>query len=309
MSQPVWIFPNLFTVFFVPAMLLMPLVTAACLLARRDTDAAPEALARSRTLMKLLAAATGLAFASWIGLSAAASLGPRNLHTATSQSWILFFPLWFGLAMPAVNARLHRPTPQDPPATPRVASLVSREHASPVKAWWWAVAIGLWAISLGVSVVLALSIWNTQPSHAVTGLSSNLFTLVLLAVILPVALRATLNEPEPLDARGSVELAGAYADLRRVKITFLFWLLAVPLPALTTATTAAIIAAPTLGPWIGVSGGAAGTLLGIAGAIVGLSMSRKHRAISEARRKLNEPHPNTEPQPRTPNPAAASPLQ
>lgn len=268
-----------FDLLFTPSMLLFPLAFALCF--RRARNVAINA-ARVRRLTWLLASATVAA----LGLFALARSvwGP---HVAR-YLWPLFFPLWFCLAMPLWVAKNPNLKPHDPLPTARTATLVSRAHANPVPGWWAGLMWGVWAVLL--IVVLARM---TRPlegddwSTWVTALGSVLVGLVA-PLVTPFAVRRAVEEPEPLDAGASPQLAEAYARNR----AFRAWGLAIGglvILVVLGSLPVALAWAPLdlrSGATLGVIGGIVGSVVGIAGGVFGTIAGVRRARITALLREL-----------------------
>jgi len=267
-----------FTLTFTPFMLLAPI--AIVLLTPKQKSPAPDAaLVRRRLARLLVATATALAIFAALYLFVA--------EVAARFAWVMFFPLWFGLAVPLYAAR--RPRDAQPPheasGRVRTAALTNRlrENPVPASAWWV-----LWAI--WVAGVAALAIRLAQPFEGRAWLTYLIVAPILLVLgpfdilIGRVAVRMTLQEPEPLDAGGSAELAEAYATHRRRRVWFFYWLAATLL--VTTICSTMAFAWVTPGPAFGYVGGAIGTILGTAGGFVGLWFTMERSRLSERLEQL-----------------------
>ena len=117
-------------------------------------------------------------------------------------------------------------------------------------------------------------------------------TLVLSALalvellVLPRILRSMLLEPEPMDAAGSAELAELYARQRRRRVLGMFWLMGVAAPLFMSSLYALITWFPADGATLGIIGGVGGSLLGLVGAVFGMTMSAERMKIAEVRARL-----------------------
>jgi len=133
---------------FTPLLLLTPL--AVVLLSKFNP---PDEAARTQAqkLFKLLCLFTSLSLLLWAGLF---FFGPMANPTLSWATWIwpLVFPLMHRLAMPTLVARnpeLSQKLSGAAPSNPvRSASLVNRQHRSPLKRWHWVIAIGVYLLPL-----------------------------------------------------------------------------------------------------------------------------------------------------------------
>ena len=104
--------------------------------------------------------------------------------------------------------------------------------------------------------------------------------------MLPRILRSMLLEPEPMDAAGSAELAELYARQRRRRVLGMFWLMGVAAPLFMSSLYALITWFPADGATLGIIGGVGGSLLGLVGAVFGMTMSAERMKIAEVRARL-----------------------
>jgi hypothetical protein len=299
MSDPFLILTRLLSIVLVPAMLLFPLVTALIVPSRvrSDTD---RAVVRVRLLT--LAFVSLAALLLWLGLFYLYAFLPGSaLGPIVNFTWILFFPLWFFLAMPAIRAKNPVTASASEGVTAstegvRVASLKNRQRENPIggKLRWLPVAILLLA-------VLAVSIRGIFPFVDLHWEGEGemmrerwifLTTLMLIvgipaAIIIPVALRRLGDEPEPLDPKGSSELIELYRGQRRRRSLGLFWLIGVGLPAFVGAILAAMVWMPSDDSTIGLIGALGGSAIGVAGAVFGIMMTIERVRIAEVKARLD----------------------
>jgi len=279
---------TLFTLIFVPAMILIPIIVAACVRTRPETGGDSQ-LARSR--MVRLAVATVVAFALF-------GVGAVYFESGAVHMWPLFFPLFFGFAMPVIAAKnpttvnVHAGYPQ----SVRAATLVNRVHTSPLGAGHWAV---VWTIAIA-SLLLTISgltrnaliapgdVGASMPSWEHIGVSlGTLAVWLTLLVFLPWCVRTVLGEPEPMDTAGSPELARAYERHRNFKVWGFYWIFGITLSLHIGATS---VAAAWYGPnqSLGILGAAGGILAGVAGAIFGMVAGVQRMRITRMLRQINE---------------------
>ncbi len=300
-----------FDLAFPAAMLLFPVLFVA--LSPRGAPGAqtPESRARANTLMLSLIAATSLAVVVhlvlwWLRV-------PFTSFTAA-----LFFPLWFGLAMPALAARNPDLAHAHPGGTPiRRASLTPREHAPLAPRWLWVLAIVIAALMVfGTAirpwadhVLSALGFADSAIGFTQSARAAWLRSIIIQPVVLLIAF-ATLygcigmlrREPEPLDARASPQLTQAYQDLRRFKAMAFLWLFGVGGSILFGG---AMLAMAWIQPdsralilVLAIGGSAAGSALGIAGGVVGTVAGLRRAKINAMIRDLNAtPHASADVRP------------
>jgi hypothetical protein len=310
MSDPFLTFGRLLMLVFAPLMLVTPLIFAL-LVPNRTTDDAGRIRAGSRMLA--LSLATVALLTIWLGLVLLGSRLPGALPIANFW-WVWFFPLWFGLAVPAIAAR--NPFWSGAAATEseanglRTASLVNREKRSPVTRAMWLIPIAVYLLFLGAIAARGLMPFpaGTYPgdsaadpaaaklAYAAAERSRWLLALAvyggvfgLLLALLPRSLRLTLTESEPLDSKGSVELAELYDRQRRQRVLGLFWGSGVLLPICVGLFSTLQLWFPNFGSLWGLVGGIGGSLLGIAGAIFGVRMTIERAKIAELRSRMNAP--------------------
>lgn len=200
----------------------------------------------------------------------------------------------------------------------RSASLTNRERQSPVTRSMWAIAIFVFVLALGIIAARGLFPFATGETHVAAATSNDvvaaaqgsadssepgiaaraersrwLWMLVvyggvflLLLLSLPMSLRRTLTEPEPMDSMGSNELAVLYATQRRRRVLGLFWGSGVLLPAVLGLILALITWFPNNQSLWGLIGGIGGMLLGIGGATFAIWMTSERAKIVEMRGRL-----------------------
>jgi hypothetical protein len=309
MADPFLTLGRVIMLLFVPVMLISPLAFAA-LVPNRAVDDASRIKARG--LLLVLAISTAALLAIWLGLVLTGVRFPQAMLVAGFW-WPWFFPLWFFLAMPAIIAK----SPHwgwtvgggSASSGIRTASLVNRERTSPVTRAMWAVPITIVVLVVAAIAARGLMPFGVGPypgDSAVDpeaaglvyaesersgwllalGVSCSVFGLLL--AILPRSLRSTLAEPEPMDARGSAELAELYASQRRKRVLGLFWGVGTVLPLCVGSFSALQVWFPSAGSMWGLVGGVGGTMLGIGGAIFGTWMTVERARIAEVRARLEE---------------------
>lgn len=282
-------------VFFVVFTLSMLLTPAVFMLFYRPRPGAEVDLERIRSRKRLLWGATIACVALYVGQLALASAGMLDWWGELPSwmtfgapldrlMWMMFFPLWFALAMPLLV--LCRPEAGSPFAQdgPRVATLSSRGGASPIRRTSWVVLWSVWVYSL-VAVGVGIFVSHEPPVPILMPI------LTLVCAVLPLALapqmiRMLLREPEPLDAAGSALLVDAYATHRRARAWGMYWLIA----AMTTLLSAfAVASAWSLmsGATLGIVGGIAGSVVGIGGAAFGVTMGNQRMKIRRLLDELN----------------------
>lgn len=261
----------IFDIAFPIAMILFPAVFSLFI---RTRPASGEAAAARETalarLRRRLFAWTAAALALygvllWIGSAGA-------IDEVAYFMWLAFFPLWFKGAMPLLQAKDVGWQPRPAGRTMRSAALVRRDAMSPMLRLAQVAAWAAWA-ALALATV-ALLLRSATPQWWL--LSFTLMGAVELVLGARFAQVSSL-EPEPLDPAGSRDLQAAYAGLRRLKQWS--WCGGTALGMLLFTVVALLLAwnqADNLimAIWIGAGGG---SLLGMAGAVVGV-MADLHRA-------------------------------
>jgi hypothetical protein len=274
---------------------------------RASSDAKRELAKRLQWTLVLL---TLLALATWLGL---VLIGAREalplghpLQQVSMHCWVLFFPLWFGLAMPCVQAKSlaiqgagSATSLGGMQGETRSASLVNRLRQHPLKTWEWIVGA---ALSIACLSIIAARGLAPFPTEGLSGTSQGAFLRWLLAlgiysacvvlqwIIVPISLRAMLLEPEPMDAEGSPELQEAYSSYRKQKARVLFWMIAVIVPVFLGGMVAVMVWTPGQSASMGLVGGIGGTLLGLCGAAFGSLMTHRRLQIDKLRLELDRPH-------------------
>lgn len=288
MNHPTNVLFALFELLFPPVMLLVPLLCVA-FVRNRDATAAHALEIRGRKVA--LVVATAFALTLWLGCALQAPRSNiRAFAIVARYSWVMFFPLWFGLAMPIAQlATTQQAAAGLPHGNVRVASLVNRARKHPIARRQW-----LLAGTLGLLGLAALgSRWFGEPfadERARTAflwqLAGQAGLLALVALVLPFSLRRMLLEPEPLDAHGNPKLQRMYDDLRTARARSLFWVLGVATPAMF-ATAFSIVAwtgIGELGGWLGALGGSA---IGLCGATIGVISGLRRMRIAAFKQKLD----------------------
>jgi hypothetical protein len=305
MSDPIGIFGRFVMLCFVPMMLAAPLLWAVLTPNRVGSDSQRMIV---RTRMSALVIFTLIAFAAWGGLLLMTLQLPNTnpLSQAHRHVWVAFFPLWFGLAMPLIRAKSNNWQPSAgessgsgtafPGPTVRTASLVNRKNDTPLQPWEWGVGIGLslacilWIALRGLYPFTKLEALEPgQVSFFQWALALSIYTVCVGSqwFFVPYSLQLSYLEPEPLDSSGSTELQELYRRHRRLKIRLLYWMTAVLLPVFVGATVAWMIWWPEHFQWVGIVGGIGGSLLGIAGGIMGMIMSAQRMRIAEFKSQLD----------------------
>lgn len=187
----------------------------------------------------------------------------------------MFFVVWFGFAMPALQARQpgYRPMPHaGSPEPVRSASLTPRDTNIPLPRGAWVlgwtlfglcVGATVWAIVKGAPALLLLG-WGFWLGMGVFGT------------------RASQVEPEPMDASGSPELAEAWASLRRFK-AWSFWALGLVGSMGFACVAVLTVFRPDIA---GISGGVLGTAAGVTGGIIGTMGSVRRARVNALLQEL-----------------------
>lgn len=300
MSESLLTGDRLFPLLFALGFILFPLVFAG-LIPNRATQESDRLKVRGK--LTALVLATALALVIWGGLAFAGTRHPWAA-TAANFSWLMFFPLWFGFAMPMLGAKnpawaitMHGSAESS--GTVRTASLVNRERQNPVVRWMWVAAAIACAAGPIAIALRGLELFPMDPASGAASISESpehLAWLVLLLVSmtaplnllwLPRVLRAILMEAEPMDVAGSSELSELYARQRRRRVLGMFWLTGIAVPASLGAIFALVVWFPSLGSMWGLIGGLGGALLGCFGAAFGFMMTAERAKIAEVRGQLN----------------------
>lgn len=274
-----------FNLGFPIAMILAPLCFTLAVRPRPRSDSDGR-IARTRLLLLLAgtAAALGLFAALWVALGDVARF-----------SWFLFFPLFFGLAMPAIVARnADWAGPHAASPTRRSASLVNRDRGQAVPRWMWAVSIGITLLAAGLIAVRPLGPTFDDAARRAMVLALALQVLCggTLIAVLAMCMPMLRREPEPMDAGGSQELAEAYERLRRFKSRAFVWLFGVGMTAMIAVINVGVAWAGAVGPkaamMLAIVGSVGGSLLGVGGAIIGTVAGIRRVRINGMLRELEE---------------------
>lgn len=202
-----------------------------------------------------------------------------------------FFPLWFGLAMPLLQAS--RPEAasafhsmykgsESKPRQVRSASLTKRSPVSHVPRYAYFLLHSIWILG---SIICVYSIWAQHAELSAVNPrywlmpALSLPMAMMIALIMPACLRALAAEPEPLDGEQSPELMDAYARLRAVKIKGFFGLFTC-MALLMSAMPVVMLWWGVDGRFLGMVGATAGSSLGIAGAVFGTLMGNRRMHIN-----------------------------
>ncbi|MBX3356274.1 MAG: hypothetical protein KF724_11330 [Phycisphaeraceae bacterium] len=299
MSDSLHIFMRMIVFLIAPVLLLSPMVVVL-LTPTRVSNREDRILVRSRVMV--LAVATGVSLIAWAGLTVASvqSASPALSLTARS-AWVLFFPLWFMLAMPSIRAKnpvwggaLDGSDGRSEPV--RTAMLTNRERENPISRRAWAlVTAALVLIMLAIAArgmapfSESAEVARVERVRWIVAMCTMALCGTLTLAIMPWALRRIHSEPEPLVPGVEAELIEAYRTHRRRKVTALFWLLGVAVPGFLGALAGAIVwGSVGSGETIGLIGGVGGSMLGVAGAFIGCLFAFDRIRIAEARARLQQ---------------------
>ncbi|MHC4953995.1 MAG: hypothetical protein ACYTGZ_08895 [Planctomycetota bacterium] len=280
-----------FNIVFTLAMLLTPAVFMLFYRPRRDAGTDGP---RVRRLTRQLWAWTGVAlaiYAALAGLRLAGATGgwealPRWMtfgKLPDQLAWLMFFPLWFCLAMRLLVAvRPEAGSPYSPSQTgqpvQRTASLETRRHTSPISARHWLFG---WAIlTVAAAIVIGMG------SHHAAFATLSLVVAAVPLLITPWGIGMSLREPEPMDRNGSEELARAYARHRAAK-AWGFFAMAMTMVVLASGGAVALATGSLSGSAGGLIGGILGSVVGVAGAVFGVTMGNQRMRIRRLLDRLN----------------------
>jgi hypothetical protein len=305
MADPVGVLGRWIMLCFVPIVLTAPLLWAVLTPNRVGSDSQRMMV---RTRMSALVIFTCIALAAWLGLLLMGLQLPNEnpLAQAHWHMWVAFFPLWFGLAMPLVQAKSYGWQSSVPPssemqtevheATLRSASLANRAREMPIRRWEWVLGISLsFACIVGIAMRGLYPFANPEaiePGQVsfyqwALGLSTYAVCIASQWFFVPYSLKLSYLEPEPLDSTGSSELQEMYRQHRRQKIRLLYWMTGVLLPAFLGTMLAWMVWWPEHFQIVGVVGAVGGSVLGIAGGIIGTLMSAQRMRIAEFKSRLD----------------------
>lgn len=301
MSDPGLVLFRVSMIAFVVCFLAAPLTWVLCTPNRCRTDA-ERTLVRGLTVT--LAFLTVLCLAAWVGLLLISlQLPPAHpFATAWHQGWVLFFPLWFALAIPTVRAKNPMMLTCGSDATvemgepTRTASLANRQKEPVLQRWEWMVGATLSLLCvawIASRAAYPFAIPGDKAPSQVTLmhwlLAFTTFTLVTLLQwsLLRVSIGLSSLEPEPLDTNGSEELIAMYRQHRHSKVRILYWTTGVVLPVFLGVMIGWMVWWPHQSRVLGMIGGLGGCVLGITGGVLGATMGLQRERINQTRAKLN----------------------
>lgn len=282
---------------FVPIMLLFPLLFVL-LIPTRVAEPTAREQARSRQLR--LAIFTFMGIATWGGLALIAhETGSSIFDQFVRQIWLLFFPLWFGMAMPAVLAKNPawgdgRKGESSTYSPIRTASLVPRTHENPIRTWHRALMGSLVAATFAAIACRGAFAFGPEGTAAEAArerwaLLTAVYGIIAIttALVVPYSIARSRFEPEPLDPHGSEELSAMYRGDRRARSQIIFWMLGVIQPFAIGWIFAVIVWSPAAnGRAMGIIGAALGIAMGLAGSIFGIASAIRRVRINEKRVQL-----------------------
>lgn len=300
MTDPIAIVERLLFLLLTPGFLLMPILWA-WLTPNRATEESQRTQVRIR--MAALVIFTMVALAVWVAMLILSTQLPAEnpLASVHRHLWVVFFPLWSGLAMPVVREKsVDRERERYGEVAARMevrsASLVNRSQDSPIETWEWVTGIAL-SVVCAVGIALRGLLPMTTVEGAEPGQTSWLQWVIALSVysfciglqwfIVPYSVRLALVEPEPMDVTGSHELQTMYRSHRKRKIRMLYWLTGVLLPTFMGLMIIWMVWWPEHSRILGLIGGVGGACLGLCGGYLGMKMSAERMRIAEFKAKLD----------------------
>lgn len=241
---------------------------------------------------------TFLAFAVWGAfafLEVQGAFDPEALpawmtwgKSPAEMGWMLFFPLWFGLAMPLLQ-ELQPAGDVQRGEVKRSASLVSREAPSESAVWPWLIAgwmgFALTSLALLAGVTNLFGLPEEDVLGGVLFAACAMITQVTLLLVLPTAVRQAHLEPEPLAGEGSEELSALYAEAREGR---LHWMLRMFVGSVALlALGSCVLVTFSVPTWVvALTGAGLGTIGGLGGAWIGVNADRRRREIQRRRTEL-----------------------
>lgn len=191
----------------------------------------------------------------------------------THMTWVMCFPLWFGLAN-----RIHvakNPGLAIPQGPTRTASLKVREVESPIPTFAWTFLV-LYVLA-GATAIGVLS-------PEMTILPWVMWSGALLWLgLTPWACKAMIQEPEPMDSGASEELAKAYEQGRNFRAWAFFVAGLAAITLFQGVAVLLVLGKQKLAIWIGAGGG---TLVGLGGGIVGTLADARRAKVANLRHAL-----------------------
>lgn len=290
MNDPTLIILRIFQLTFVPLMLTAPIILVLCMLGW-SKNSSNRTLVRAKITQ--LAVATFLCICGWLAFLVTAFLmRSPMMQLLSTMAWLPFFPLWFLGAMPIAKLLFAQESSSDlPNPEKRTASLVNRQRKNPIRWWHWGLSFTVGAALLVATLIagqyIDRSTWLPQKGFLwFWGMIGYALLLILTFVIMQFAIRASLNEPEPLDSQGNPQLQRLYDDARSSRILGLFWLLGFLQPlflgiCLLLWTS---IESPYLTAILGATGG---TLIGLAGSWMGVNATLQRLKITRLKMDLD----------------------
>ncbi len=261
-----------FTLLMVNAPLLLVAIYRPRRLAKKPLRDEP-------VLRRLLAALV----ATTLAANAVAVLMFVLAPTIARHLWAMFFPLWFGLAMPFLMKRYPALAGMSGISSgTRSASLRPRQSPTVSRSACLVVQLGLIAVAVATGVAVALSYSTIPESEKIMALvfSGGTIVAAMAAALLgPWVLRQVVREPQPLDASATETLRREWARFTRVKSLVLLGCL-VAVPVVFSIVTLLVVASvsPATVVWVGAGSGVA---IGLAGAAMGVWLGTWQASLVE----------------------------
>ncbi len=266
---------DLFRILFPIGMIVAPL--AFCVLFRpglmRVED--PAAQEKVRRLMTWLIVGTFASVGAVIGVQLVYPFGGSFL-------WLLFFPLWFGLAMPLTAKKYPSLSTQGhaQAGAPRAASLERREPESVIPRAAWTALWVMWLAMTGLVVAgLATGASSISQTIAMAVIVPQPVIAGLICILGPFCTRLAMMEAEPLPEDAPEDLLTAYERHRAFKARFFYILSA--LLVVCVLGVAGAFAWGLEGSGLGIAGAIVGSLVGVAGGVFGTMASTRRAKINE----------------------------
>lgn len=263
---------EIFDLVFTLVMILFPATFTLFIRVRQPLDEARRALAA--ILARRLWLATGVVLVTFVALA-------FRWPAVAYFMWLLFFPLWFLLAMPLLRTR-HPEWGSVNHGAVRSASLVARDRLPPELRVGWIAITALWLLLFCVALaglfvaVRASAPWWLLAFNATAGLE---------LLILHWAMRRSLIEPEPTSPADSDAIRAERENFRRFKLYGWFAIAALVMLIFSLPPLLLIWFGDAALTWAIVVGAGGGTLAGIGGGVFGtlatLRRARINRLVLE----------------------------
>ncbi|MEO1994910.1 MAG: hypothetical protein ABGZ17_06505, partial [Planctomycetaceae bacterium] len=179
----------------------------------------------------------------------------------------------------------------------RTASITNRARENPIRPAFWLIAIVIdTGLLAGIAARYLLPFSDTlysgqghlERTRWLVMLGAYAVSVLSSLAIMPILIRRSHAEPEPLDAAGSPEMTELYRAHRVQKLRGMFWLVGVAIPGFMGVVLCSLTWWPNAGGLIGLVGAFGGSAGGIGGAMFGCRMAMQRLRIVEVKARLDE---------------------